>query len=147
MRDKILNDLKAAMKSQEKEKLQVIRMVKGAIQMEELNTKKELDDNEIISIIAKQIKSRKESIVEFNKAGRTDLTTKTEAEIKILDTYMPVQLTEEEINLEINKLLETETITGMSDFGKFMGKITPILKGRADMAIVSKLIKNKINNI
>ena len=92
MRNKILEDLKAAMKAQEKEKLSVIRMIKGAIQMEELNKKHELSDDEVIAIISKQIKSRKESIVEFEKANRTDLVEQNKREIEILNTNMPEQL-------------------------------------------------------
>ena len=98
MREQILNDMKQAMKNQDKETLAVIRMVKGAMQMEELNLKRELNDDEVIAIIAKQIKTRKESIAEFEKANREDLITKTQSEIEILNKYMPEQLSEEEIN-------------------------------------------------
>ena len=97
MRNKILEDLKLAMKNQDKEKLSVVRMIKGAIQMEELNKKHELTDDEVIAIIAKQIKSRKEAIVEFEKANRNDLVEQNKSEIEILNTYMPEQLSDEEI--------------------------------------------------
>ena len=133
MRNQILEDLKAAMKNQDKETLSVIRMVKGAIQMEELNKKKELSDDEVIGIIAKQIKTRKESIEEFAKGAREDLIEKTNAEIKILEKYLPEQLSLEEVKPE-----------SMKDMGKIMGKITPKVKGRFDMGEVSKLIKEKL---
>ena len=145
MRNQILEDLKTAMKNQDKETLAVIRMVKGAIQMEELNTKKELSDDEVISIIAKQIKTRKESITEFEKASREDLISKTNDEIKILEKYLPEQLTEEEVQKIINEAFEEVKPESMKDMGKLMGYLNPKLKGRTDMGNVSKIIKEKLN--
>ncbi len=145
MRERILNDLKEAMKSQKKDELMVIRMVKGAIQMEELNVKHELSDDEVIAIIGKQIKTRKESIVEFQKGNRNDLIEKTEAEIQILEKYMPEQLSEEEISTLVSTVFNEVHPTAMSDMGRIMGKLTPLLKGKADMAEVSKLVKNRLN--
>lgn len=147
MREQILNDLKEAMKNQEKTRLSVIRMVKGAIQMEELNLKKELSDDEVIGVIAKQIKTRKESIVEFEKGNRQDLIDKTQEEIDILNTYMPEQLSEEEIKKEIEEAFASIHPTAPSDMGKLMGYLTPKLKGRADMSSVSKMIKEKLSNL
>ncbi len=147
MREKILNDLKEAMKQQEKTKLSVIRMVKGAIQMEELNLKRPLTDEEVISVIAKQIKTRKESIVEFEKGNRKDLIDKTQEEIDILNTYMPEQLSEEEVFKVIEEAFETIKPSAPSDMGKLMGYVTPKLKGRADMSFVSKTIKEKLTNL
>lgn len=145
MREKILNDLKEAMKAQDKEKLTVIRMVKGAIQMEELNVKHELNDDEVISIIAKQIKTRKESITEFAKGNRNDLIEKTESEIKILEEYMPEQLSIEEVKDIVEKVFLEVNPTGMSDMGKLMGKLNPLLKGKTDMGLVSSIVKDKLS--
>lgn len=145
MREKILNDLKEAMKAQDKERLTVIRMVKGAIQMEELNVKHELTDDEVISIIAKQIKTRKESIVEFEKGNRTDLIEKTESEIKILEDYMPEQLSMEEVNEIIDKVFDEVKPESVKDMGKLMGKLTSLLKGKTDMGLVSSIIKERLN--
>lgn len=147
MRERILNDLKGAMKNQDKELLSVIRMVKGAISLDEIDKKRELNDDEIIDVISKQIKTRKESIVEFEKGNRTDLIEKTNSEIEILNKYMPEQLSEEEIMEEINKSFKEINPTGMSDMGKIMGKVTPIFRGKADMSFVSKIIKEKLSNI
>jgi len=147
MREKIINDLKNAMKNQDKDALAVIRMVKGAISLEEINLKRELNDDEVIGIIAKQIKTRKESIVEFEKGNRQDLIDKTNAEIEILNAYMPEQLTEEEVVAEIDKAFSIINPRGMKDMGKVMGHLNPILKGKADMSFVSKIIKEKLNNI
>ena len=146
MREKIINDMKDAMKSQDKEKLAVLRMVKGAMQLEEISKKQELNDEDVIGVIAKQIKTRKESIVEFEKGNRADLVEKTQAEIKILETYMPEQLSEEEVNKIIDEAIEQVNPQAPSDMGKIMGIVTPKLKGRADMSSVSKLVKEKILN-
>lgn len=144
MRNQILEDLKTAMKNQDKETLAVIRMVKGAIQMEELNTKKELSDEEVIGIIAKQIKTRKESIAEFGKASRDDLISKTEAEIEILEKYLPEQLSDEEVLTIIDEAFNEIKPESMKDMGKLMGYLNPKLKGRCDMGNVSKIIKEKL---
>ena len=146
MRERIMNDIKEAMKSQDKEKLSVLRMVKGAIQLEEINKKQELDDNDVIAVIAKQIKTRKESITEFEKGNRTDLVEKTQSEVKVLEAYMPEQLSEEEITKIIDEAIEQVNPQAPSDMGKVMGIVTPKLKGRADMSLVSKLVKEKITN-
>lgn len=146
MRERILNDLKNAMKAQDKEKLMVMRMVKGAMQLEELDKKHELSDDEMIGIIAKQIKTRKESIVEFEKGKRQDLIDKTNNEIKILSEYMPEQLSLEEINKEIDKIFE-ELKPTKTDVGKVMGRASGLLKGKADLSVVNKLIKERLNNL
>ena len=147
MRERILNDLKEAMKAQDKITLAVIRMVKGAMQMEELNKKKELDDDEVIALIAKQIKTRKESIVEFEKGNRQDLIDATNAEIEILNKYMPEQLSDEEVNKIIDEIFTEVKPESMRDMGKIMGQANAKLKGRADMGEVSSIIKNKLNNL
>jgi uncharacterized protein YqeY len=147
MRERILNDLKEAMKAQDKTTLAVIRMVKGAMQMEELNKKKELDDDEVIALIAKQIKTRKESIVEFEKGNRQDLIDATNAEIEILNKYMPEQLSSEEVNKIIDEIFAEVKPESMRDMGKIMGQANAKLKGRADMGEVSSIIKNKLNNL
>ena len=147
MRERILNDLKEAMKAQDKQTLAVIRMVKGAMQMEELNKKKELDDDEVIALIAKQIKTRKESIVEFEKGNRQDLIDATNSEIEILNKYMPEQLSSDEVNKIIDEIFAEVKPESMRDMGKIMGLANAKLKGRADMGEVSSIIKNKLNNL
>ncbi|MEI3508791.1 MAG: GatB/YqeY domain-containing protein [Bacilli bacterium] len=145
MRNQILEDLKTAMKNQDKETLSVIRMIKGAIQMEELNTKRELTDDEVIGIVSKQIKTRKEFIAEFEKGNRNDLIEQTESEIKILEKYLPEQLSEDEMLKIIDQAFNEVQPESMKDMGKLMGIITPKVKGRYDMGEISKIIKNKIN--
>lgn len=147
MRNKLLADLVTAMKSQDKETLSVLRMVKGAIQLEEINTKHELNDDEFISVVSKQIKTRKESITEFEKAGRNDLIEQTSREIEILNKYMPEQLSEEEVLKVIDEAFGTVKPSAQSDMGKLMGFVTPKLKGKADMSFVSKTIKERLANL
>ena len=134
MKQNLLNDLVAAMKNQDKETLSVLRMVKGAIQLEEINKKSELTDEDFIGVVSKQIKTRKESIVEFEKAGRTDLVEQTTKEIEIL-------------NKVIEEAFNTINPQTQSDMGKLMGFVTPKLKGKADMSFVSKTIKEKLANL
>lgn len=147
MKERLLNDLKDAMKNKEKEKLSVIRMVKGAIQLEEINKKRELTDDEIITIIAKQIKTRKESIAEFEKGGREDLINQTQSEIDLLNVYMPEQMSEEEVMAIIDSVFDEVKPTSMKDMGKLMGAITPKVKGKADLGFVNKTIREKLNNL
>ena len=147
MRERILNDLVSAMKNKDKETLTVLRMVKGAIQLEEINKKQELNDEDVIAVLSKQIKTRKESIVEFEKAGRTDLIEQTSKEIEILNKYMPEQLSEEEVIKVIDAAFNELKPEKPSDMGKLMGFLTPKLKGKADMSFVSKTIKEKLSNL
>lgn len=147
MRERILNDLVAAMKIQDKETLAVLRMVKGAMQLEEINIKKELNDDEMIQIINKQVKTRKESISEFEKGNRQDLIDQTNSEIAILNKYMPEQLSEEEILVIIDDAFSKVNPTGQSDMGKIMGIVSPLLKGKADLGFVNKLIKDKLSSL
>lgn len=145
MREKILNDIISAMKSKDKEKLSTLRLLKGAMQLEEINKKSELNDEDLINLIAKQIKTRKESIAEFKNANRQDLVEKTEKEIEILSEYMPEQLTEEEVIKIIEEAFNEVKPTSMKDMKQMMAYLNPKLKGKADMGFVSKQIKNRLS--
>lgn len=146
MRQKISSDMIEAMKNKDKDSLSVIRLLKGAIQLEELNQKKELDDDEVSSIVIKQIKQRKESIEQFEKGNRQDLIEKTLKEIEVLEKYLPLQLTEEELEQVILKTFEQVNPTSKKDIGKIMALVMPQVKGKADMGLVSKIIKEKLDN-
>ena len=147
MRERILSDLVSAMKSKDKETLSVLRMVKGAIQLEEINKKQELNDEDVIAVLSKQIKTRKESITEFEKAGRTDLVEQTSKEVEILSKYMPEQLSEEELTKIIEEAFALVNPSAPSDMGKIMKEVTPKVKGKADMGLVSKIIKEKLSSL
>ncbi len=143
--EKINNDLKEAMKNKDSFKLGVIRMIKGAMQLEKPNPREELTDADVIKVISKQIKMRKESIREFEKAGRNDLVEQNEKEIEILNTYMPKQLSEKELNAVIDKVFEEVKPTSMKDMGIIMKTVTPLVQGQADMSEVSRIIKEKLS--
>ena len=145
MREKILADLVAAMKNQDKETLAVLRMVKGAMQLEEINVKHELTDDEVLTVLVKQIKTRKESIVEFEKGNRVDLIEDTNKEIEILNKYMPEQLSDEEVNKIIDEAFEEIKPESNKDMGKIMAYVNPKLKGKTDMGKVSQIIKSRLN--
>lgn len=144
MKERILQDLKNAMKNQDKETLSTIRLLKGALQLEEINKKGELTDDEIIGIVSKQIKTRKESIAEFEKAGRTDLADKTKAEVVILEKYLPEQLDISEVNRIIDEAFNKVNPTSMKDMKDIMAYVNPLLKGKADMGYISKTIKDRL---
>ncbi len=147
MRQKIFSDMIEAMKNKDKDLLSVIRLLKGAIQLEELNTKKELNDEEIISIIAKQIKQRKESIEQFEKGSRLDLIEKTSQEIEILNKYLPEQLSVAEIEIIVSEIFNEVKPSSVRDLGRIMGLISPRVKGKADMGLVNKIIKEKLEEV
>ena len=147
MRERILNDLKTAMKNQDKDTLKVIRMVKGSMQLEEINLKRELSDDEVIGVISKEIKTRRDSIKEFIKGNRPELVEETEKEIKILENYLPEQLTLEEVDNIIAEEIKSVEANGMQDMGKVMGIVSPKVKGRADLGMVSFKVKEKLSNL
>ena len=136
--------LKNAMKNQNKDLLNVVRMIKGAIQLEEINLKRELNDDEVVAVISKQIKSRKETISELEGSDRTDLIDQNKKEIEILEKYMPVMMSEEEINKVLDEVFAEVNPTSAADIGKVMGKVSPLLKGKADMSLVNKLVRERL---
>ena len=144
MVEQLEKDMITAMKAGEKEKLTVIRMVKAALKQEQIDHKKEINDELLIDVVNKQIKMRKDSIAEFEKASRTDLVDKTQSEIDILLTYLPEQLSTEEVEKIINDIFEEVKPEGMKDMGKVMGLAQGKLKGKADMKEVSTIIRNKL---
>ena len=143
--ERINDDVKTAMKSQDKEKLNVIRMVKSAIQLAKIEAKHDLSDEEVIDVISKQIKMRKDSIVEFEKASRTDLAEAYKREIDILSEYMPEPLSKEEVEKIIEEVFVKINPTSPKQMGLIMKKVTPLVKGKFDMGEVSKMIREKLN--
>ena len=142
--ERITNDLKEAMKSKDSFRLSVIRMVKGAMQLAKPNPREELTDDDVITVISKQIKMRNDSIKEFEAAGRSDLVEQNKKEIEILNTYMPKQLSEEELTEIIDKVFEEVKPTSQKDMGLIMKNISPLVKGKADMSLVNKLVKERL---
>ena len=147
MRERILKDLKTAMKNQDKETLSVIRMVKGSMQLLEIDLHRELNDDEVIGVISKEIKTRRDSVKEFERGNRQDLVDATNNEIKILEAYLPEQLSDEEVNKIIDDVFSKINPSGMQEMGKIMGMITPLVKGKADLGSVSSKIREKLSKI
>lgn len=146
MRERILNDIISAMKEKDKEKLVVLRMIKGAMQLEEIEKKRELNDIEMTVLLQKQIKTRKDSITEFEKGKREDLITQTQKEIDILKEYMPRELTEDEIKKEVENAFAIVKPQSNKDMGKIMKELSS-LKGKADMTLVSKVVKERLETL
>ena len=145
LKELLKNDLVKAMKEKNKEELNTLRAVKGAIQLEVINNKKEENDSLILDVINKQIKMRNDSVNEFKKANRTDLVESYEKEIAILKRYMPEQLTTEEVEQIIEGAINELNITSPKQMGLIMKEITPKIKNRYDMSKVSNIIKSKLN--
>ena len=140
--EKLTADMKEAMKSGEKERLSVIRLVRGAVRQAEIDGKKTLNDDEIISVITKEVKMRRDSIEEFERGGRTDLVEKTQAEIAILMPYLPDQLTVDEVKQIVQTAVAEVGATTAKDMGKVMGVLMPCVKGRADGKLVNEIVRS-----
>ena len=147
MLDKIKNDLVSSMKEQDKFKTSVLRMLKSALQAEEINKKDSLTDEEVLNIIKKQVKVRTASLEEYKSYNRMDLAEDLSKEIEILKSYLPEELSSEEINKIIDEQFEIIKPTSIKDMGSIMKAVSNIVGTRADMSIVSKTIKDKLNNM
>lgn len=147
--DTISKDMVNAMKSRDKDTLSTLRLLKSAIDLYKINNKMDRlespSDEIVIDVVSKQIKTHKESIEEFKKGNRQDLIDSLNREITVLSEYLPEQLSEEEIRKEIDKVFEEVKPTSMKDMGALMKELTPVLKGKADMGLVNKIIREKLN--
>lgn len=144
IKEQIMADMKAAMKAHDAARLGAIRLLMAAIKQKEVDERVQCADPEIISIIAKLVKQRHDSIEQYTVANRQDLADKEQAEIDVLSTYLPKPLTEEEILAIIDEAIAAIGANGMAAMGKVMGAVKPKLTGRADMGKVSALIKQKL---
>ena len=147
MFDTIKKDLMNAMKEQDKFKLSVLRMLKSALQAEEINKKEALTDDEVLNVIKKQVKVRTASLEEYRSYNREDLASDLEKEINILKEYLPKELSEEELNNIIDNQFKELNPTSIKDMGKVIKAISSIVGTRADMSIVSKIVKDKLSNL
>jgi len=144
--ERLNNDMKQAMKNKEKDKLSVIRMLKAALQNEAIKLgNKELTEDEELTVLSRESKQRKDSLQEFSNAGREDLVEKIRTEIKYVELYMPQQLTEEEVTNIVKETIESIGATSKADMGKVMGALMPKVKGKADGALVNKLVQQHLS--
>lgn len=144
LKNQITDVLKAAMRAKEMDKLTVIRGLQAAIKQIEVDERIELDDTQVLAVIEKQIKQRKESIKAFLGANREDLASKEQAEIEVLSQFLPEAMSEDELDSLIAQTIEAQGATSMKDMGKVMNSLRPIIAGRADPAQVPAKIKAKL---
>ena len=145
LKDNLQQDMKAAMRAGEKPRLAVIRLINAAIKQREVDERIELDDAQVTAVLDKMAKQRRESITQFDQAGRQDLIDIEQAELEIIKDYLPEALSEDEIYNLINQALETTGATEMKQMGQVMGILKPQLQGRADMSKVSQMIRSRLS--
>ena len=141
LKDSITEDMKSAMRAKDTERLGTIRLLLAAMKQKEVDERIELDDAAVLAIIEKLIKQRKDSISQFQAAGRDDLVAKEQAELVVLQAYMPAQLSEDEVRAAVSAAIAQVGAVGPQDMGKVMGVVKPQLAGKADMGMVSAVVK------
>jgi uncharacterized protein YqeY len=141
LKETLSEDMKAAMRAKDSEKLATIRLINAAIKQREVDERIELGDDQVLSVIEKMIKQRKDSITQFEAGGRQDLADKEKSEITVLAAYMPAQMSEAEVQAEVATAVTQAGASGPQDMGKVMAVLKPKLAGRADMTAVSALVK------
>ncbi|MEO3947396.1 GatB/YqeY domain-containing protein [Gorillibacterium sp. CAU 1737] len=144
LNEQLNEDMKQAMKSQDKFKLSVIRMVRSAIKNIEIDQRKTLDDNEVLDILNREIKQRRDALQEFQKAGRDDLAESAQAEIAVIAKYLPQQLTEEEVQAIVRQTIQETGASSKADMGKVMSALMPKVKGRADGKLVNQVVQQNL---
>jgi uncharacterized protein len=141
LNDRLNEDMKQAMRSQDKFRLSVIRMVRSSIKNIEIDQRKSLDDQEILDVLNREIKLRRDSLHEFEKAGRQDLVDQLKQELDILAVYMPKQLSEDEVKVIVQQTIQEVGASSKADIGKVMGALLPKVKGLADGKFVNQIVQ------
>ena len=144
LKARITEDMKTAMRSKDKERLAVIRLIQAAIKQREVDERIELNDEQVLAVLEKMIKQRRDSIEQFTKGDRKDLADKEQAEIVVLQDYMPEALSEQEVDAIIDEAISATGASSVKDMGKVMGLVKPKVQGRADMGAVSQKIKARL---
>jgi len=144
LKDQITDDMKAAMRAKESERLATIRLLIAEIKRKEVDERIELTDTQVLAVVEKMIKQRKDSITQFENGGRQDLADKEKAELTVLSAYMPAGLSDEEVAAEVAAAVAASGAAGPQDMGKVMGILKPKLAGRADMTAVSAQVKKAL---
>jgi uncharacterized protein YqeY len=145
LKQRIQDDVKAAMKAKDKARLGTLRLITAAIKQREVDERAELDDSQVLSILDKMIKQRRDSVAQYESAGRQELADQEKSEIAIIEDYLPAGLSEDEIASMIESTIQELGAAGMQAMGKVMGKLKPQMQGRADMGKVSALVKQKLS--
>ncbi|MBX3713602.1 MAG: GatB/YqeY domain-containing protein [Lysobacter sp.] len=144
LKQRLTDDMKTAMKAGEKDRLATIRLINAAIKQKEVDERVEMDDARVLAVLEKMVKQRKDSIEQYDKAGRDDLSAVERAEMAIIEQYLPEKMGEAEIKAAIEAAVAETGASGPADMGKLMGVLKPRLAGQADMGEVSKLIKQRL---
>ena len=144
LKERITEDMKSAMRAAEKERLATIRLILAAIKQREVDERITLDDTQVLAVLEKMIKQRREAITQFEAGGRADLVAKESAEIVVLQGYLPAQMTDADIDALIAEAIGATGATSIKDMGKVMGYVKPKAQGRADMGALSARIKQKL---
>ena len=145
LKDQIVEDMKTAMKAGDKDRLKVVRLILAAIKQIEVDTRQELDNTAILAVLSKMIKQRHDSIEQFDKGERKDLSAIEQAEIVVIEGYLPEQLSADEIATMVNDVIGATNAKSIRDMGKVMGQIKAKAAGRADMGAVSATVKERLN--
>ena len=145
LKAQIIDDMKAAMKGGEKVRLGVIRLITAAIKQREVDERIELDDEQVLIVLDKMVKQRRDSIQQYTDAGREDLAVIEQAEVEIIQAYLPAALSEDEIAAIVEAAIAQTGATSMADMGKVMGIVKPQVQGRGDMGAVSGIVKQKLS--
>ncbi|MCP4951274.1 GatB/YqeY domain-containing protein [Arenicellales bacterium nBUS_48] len=146
LKDRIVSDMKDAMRAKDAVRLESIRLLRAAIQRREVDERVDLTDQDVVSVVQKMVKQGKDSITLFEQGGREDLVQKEAATLAVLETYLPEQLDEQAILILIEKAVSESGAETVRDMGKVMGLLKPQVQGQADMGVVSGLIKQKLSN-
>lgn len=144
LKTRLTDDMKAAMKGGDKDRLGTIRLINAAIKQREVDERIQLDDPQVLAVLEKMLKQRRDSITQFEAAGRTDLADKEKAEVGVIQTYMPAQLGAAEVDAIIAATIAESGATGPKDMGKVMGLVKSRVAGRTDMGKLSELVKSKL---
>ena len=144
LKERITEDMKSAMRAAEKERLATIRLALAAIKQREVDERISLDDTQVLAVLEKMIKQRREAITQFEAGGRADLVAKENAEITVLQGYLPAQMTAAEVDALISEAIAASGATSIKDMGKVMAAVKPKAQGRADMGAISARIKQKL---
>jgi uncharacterized protein len=144
LKDRITEDMKTAMRAGEKERLGTVRLALAAIKQREVDERISLDDTQVLAVLEKMIKQRREAITQFQSGGRADLVAKESAEISVLQQYLPAQMSEAEIDTLIQEAIQSTGAASIKDMGKVMAVVKPKAQGRADMGALSARIKQKL---
>jgi hypothetical protein len=145
LKGQITEDMKSAMKAGQKDRLKVVRLIRAAIMQIEIDTREELDDAAVLTVLTKMVKQRRDSVEQFENGDREDLAAIERAEILVLNDYLPEQLTAEELAVMVDEIIQATGAEGIRDMGKVMGQIKAKASGRADMGAVSATVKERLN--